>query len=270
MDSAFDAAERRLGRAKRTREESATALQNRDDFLATLSHDLRSPLNVIAINAARVGRVVPEGEGATQIRQLCAQIEESVKRIGGMVDDLLDAERMAVGQVALPKQVADLRDVARESVSLMEPLLSAQELSLQTNLPGDAVLASFDRDRIIQVLVNLLGNAVKFTPTGGKIWLALQTNGKLVRVTVSDTGPGVPPADRRRIFRRFTQGARGRGGVGLGLYIAQRIVEAHGGKIGVEPRPGTGSTFFFTLPAAKEKMSATERKSRTESNGGVS
>lgn len=272
-DDAFRAAERRLGLATTAGEKSAAAVELRDEFLAILSHDLRSPLNVIAINAVRVGKMVPEGKGTSQIRELCGQIEASVKRIGHMVDDLLDAERMALGHFRLPKVVADLRDVTRESVLLVEPLLSAQELSLQVALPEFPVPAAFDRDRILQVLLNLLGNAAKFTPRGGKIWLGMETRDGFVRVTVSDTGPGVPLPQRKRIFRRFTQAARGKGGAGLGLYIAHRIVEAHGGTIGVESRSGMGSTFFFTLPAAKangKASASTRRNERKEPDGGGS
>jgi len=270
-DAAFLAAERRVSRAKTAGEKSAAAVELRDEFLAILSHDLRSPLNVIAINAVRVGKMVPEGEGAPQIRELCSQIEESVKRIGRMVDDLLDAERMALGHVDFPKEVGDLREVVHEAVRLMSPVVSARDLSLQAALPDAPVATAFDRDRILQVLLNLLGNAVKFTPRGGKVWLAMETRNGFVRVTVSDTGPGVPPAEKKRIFRRFTQGSRGKGGVGLGLYIAQRIVEAHGGGIGVESRFGTGSTFFFTLPAAHTKESREARRGRRfESKGGES
>ncbi len=270
-DDAFRAAKRRLVKAQTAREKSAAAVELRDEFLAILSHDLRSPLNVIGINAGRVGRMVPEGQGAPQIRDLCTQIEASVKRTSHMVDDLLDAERMALGQLRLPKAIGDLRDAARESVSLMEPLLSAQEMSLQAALPDVPVPAAFDRDRILQVFLNLLGNAVKFTPRGGKIWLGMETSDSLVRTTVSDTGPGVPIGERKRIFRRFTQGERGKGGAGLGLYIANRIVEAHGGSIGVEARSGVGSTFFFTLPTAETKESRDSRgKSRIEPDGGDS
>lgn len=270
-DDAFRAAERRFATAQTAREKAAAAVALRDEFLAILSHDLRSPLNVIAINAARIAQVVPEGQGAPQIRDVCTQIEASVKRVSRMVDDLLDAERMALGHLRLPKDIGDLREVAHESVSLVEPLLSAQEMSLQASLPEYPVPAAFDRDRILQVFLNLLGNAVKFSPRGGKIWLGMEANDGLVRVSVSDTGPGVPIAQRKRIFRRFTQGERGKGGAGLGLYIAHRIVEAHGGKIGVESRSGTGSTFFFTLPAAETKASTTTRRSNEiELDGGNS
>jgi signal transduction histidine kinase len=270
-DDTFRAAKRRLALARTAQEKSIAAVRLRDEFLAILSHDLRSPLNVIAINVARVGHQVPEGEGASQIRGLCNQIETSVKRISHMVDDLLDAERMALGHLRLPKQIGDLREVARESISLVEPLVSAQETSLQAALPGLPVPAAFDRNRILQVFLNLLGNAVKFTPRGGKIWLGMVPGDGFVRVTVSDTGPGVPIAQRKRIFRRFTQGTQRMGGAGLGLYIARRIVEAHGGKIGVEARPGTGSTFFFMLPVAEEKESSgTARRERIEPDGGDS
>ncbi|HVE65373.1 MAG TPA: ATP-binding protein [Thermoanaerobaculia bacterium] len=270
-DATFRAAERRLALAKTAREKSVAAVKLRDEFLSVLSHDLRSPLNVIAINSARVGQMVPEGTGATQIRELCGQIEASVNRVGRMVDDLLDAEHMALGNVSLPMKAGDMRGVALEAVSLVQPLLSAQEMSLQTALPEAPVAAAFDHDRILQVFLNLLGNALKFTPRGGKIWLGMEKAHGFVRVTVSDTGPGVPVDERKRIFRRFTQGTRDKGGVGLGLYIARRIVEAHGGKIGVEARPGMGSTFFFTVPAAEAKKSrATGRNDRTDSDGGDS
>lgn len=270
-DEAFQAAELRLALAKTGHEKAVAALELRDEFLAILSHDLRSPLNVIAINAARVGQRVPEGEGASQIRGLCSQIEASVKRVGHMVDDLLDAEHMALGNLRLPRKLGDLREVVRESVALMEPVLSAQEMSLQAALPDSPVAVAFDHDRILQVFLNLLGNAIKFTPRGGKIWLGMETDDGSVRVTVSDTGPGVPIEQRRRIFRRFTQGTRDKGGTGLGLYIAQRIIEAHAGKIGVEPRSGMGSTFFFVLPRAKTNASGTRRrKKQIEPDGGAS
>jgi signal transduction histidine kinase len=246
-DSAFRIVEQRFARATTASEKAAAAVDLRDEFLAILSHDLRTPLNVIAINAARVGRLVPAGEGAEQLRRMCLQIEEAIERIGRMIDDLLTAERMALAKLRLPRKPGDLRDVAREAVDMAAPLVSAQGVSLEVELPEEPIEASFDRDRILQVFSNLLGNAIKFTPQGGRIRLAIEKGNRL-RVTVSDTGPGVSADQHERIFRRFTQAGVARGGVGLGLYIARRIVEAHGGEIGVSSRPGRGSTFFFTLP----------------------
>ncbi len=219
--------------------------------MAIISHDLRTPLSVIALNAARLAKMVPGGEGADQIRKMCLQIEDAASRVGRMVDDLLDAERMALAKIRLPARPGDLRDLAREAVDLVSPLVAAQGISLATALPEVPVVTSFDRDRMLQVFTNLLANAVKYTPKGGMVQLALETNDGLIRVSVSDTGTGIPAEQHERVFRRFTQVGPGKGGVGLGLYIARRIVEAHGGKIGLVSRPGEGSTFFFTLPRSK-------------------
>jgi len=248
-DDAFRVAERQISQAATAGEKAAAAVVLRDEFLAIISHDLRTPLSVIAINAARLGRLVPAGQGAGQLRKMCLQIEEAVKRIARMVEELLEAESMALEKLRLPTKPGDLRDVAREAVDMVAPLVSAQGVSLEATLPEEPVKASFDRDRILQVFSNLLGNAVKFTPKGGKVRLEIEKSDRL-RVTVSDTGPGIPADQHDRVFRRFTQVRAAPGGVGLGLYIARRIVEAHGGEIGVNSRPGRGSTFFFTLPEA--------------------
>jgi signal transduction histidine kinase len=261
-DSAFVAAERRLGLAMTASEKAAAGVLLRDEFMAIISHDLRTPLSVIAINAARLAKMVPGGEGAEQIRKMCQQIEETAGRVGRMVDDLLDAERMALAKLRLPARPRDLRDVAREAIELVAPLVEAQGISLAAAIPENPVVTSFDRDRMLQVFSNLLANAVKFTPKGGMVQLAMKANDGLVRVSVSDTGPGIPAEQHERVFRRFTQFGRGGGGVGLGLYIARRIVEAHGGQIGLVSRPGEGSTFFFTLPQVQEK--------RVRKGGGVS
>lgn len=247
-DAAFLAAEKRVALAKTASEKSAAAVLLRDEFMAVISHDLRTPLNVIAINAARLAKMVPAGEGADQIRKMCVQIESAVAGVGRMVDDLLDAERLALEKLRLPVRPGDLRDLAREAIDLVSPLVAAQGVSLASSLPADPVVTTFDRDRMLQVFSNLLANAVKFTSKGGMVQLAMGANDVLIRVSVSDTGPGIPAEQHERVFRRFTQVGRAQGGVGLGLYIARRIVEAHGGNIGLVSRPGEGSTFFFTLP----------------------
>jgi signal transduction histidine kinase len=261
-DDAFRLSELRISQAATAREKAAAAVVLRDEFLAIISHDLRTPLNVIGINAGRLGRLVPAGEGAEQLRRMCRQMEESVKRIARMVDELLDAERMALARLRLPTKPGDLRDVAREAVDMVAPLVSEQGVSLEATLPEEPVQASFDRDRILQVFSNLLANAVKFTPKGGKVRLGIEKSDRL-RVTVSDTGPGIPADQHDRVFRRFTQVRAAPGGAGLGLYIARRIVEAHGGEIGVKSRPGRGSTFFFTLPT----QSVEEKRDRSLTGG---
>jgi signal transduction histidine kinase len=247
-DATFLAANNRLAHATAAREKSAAAVLLRDEFMAIISHDVRTPLSVIAINAARLGKMVPAGEGADQIQKMCLQIGDAAGRIGRMVDDLLDAQRMALAKLRLPARPGDLRELARGAVELVAPLVSAQGVSLAVALPDVPVVASFDRDRMLQVFSNLLSNAVKYTPKGGVVQLTMDSNEGLIRVSVSDTGTGIPAEQHERVFRRFTQVGGGRGGVGLGLYIARRIIEAHRGKIGLVSRPGEGSTFFFTLP----------------------
>jgi signal transduction histidine kinase len=249
-DTAFFAAERRLEHARTTGEKAAAAVLLRDEFMAIISHDLRTPLNVIAINADRLAKMVPGGEGAEQIRKMCLQIGDAAGRIGRMVEDLLDAERMALARLRLPARMGDLRELAREAIELVSPLVAAQGISLVASLPEVPLVSLFDRDRMLQVFSNLLGNAIKYTPKGGMVQLAMESNDGRIRVSVSDTGTGIPAEQHERVFRRFTQVSGGRGGVGLGLYIARRIVEAHGGTIGLVSRPGEGSTFFFTLPRA--------------------
>lgn len=258
-DTAFLAAENRLAHATTAREKAAAAVLLRDEFMAIISHDLRTPLSVIALNAARLGKMVPAGEGADQIRKMCLQIGDAAGRIGRMVDDLLDAERMALAKLRLPARPGDLRELAREAVALVAPLGAAQGISLAVALPEEPVVASFDRDRMLQVFSNLLANAVKYTPKGGVVQLTMEANDGFIRVSVSDTGTGIPAEQHERVFRRFTQVGGGRGGVGLGLYIARRIVEAHRGKIGVVSRPGEGSTFFFTLPRVEKATKPKER-----------
>ena len=200
-DDAFRLAERRILQAATASEKAAAAVVLRDEFLAIISHDLRTPLSVIAINAARLGRLVPAGQGAEQLRKMCLQIEESVKRIARMVEELLEAESMALGRLRLPTKPGDLRDVAREAVDMVAPLVSAQGVSLEATLPEEPVEASFDRDRILQVFSNLLGNAVKFTPKGGKVRLEIEKSDRL-RVSVRHS--------RVLDGGRFSGAARGR------------------------------------------------------------
>jgi signal transduction histidine kinase len=242
-DASFHATERRAAKA-------AAGVLLRDEFMAVISHDLRTPLNVIGINAARLAKIVPGGEGEEQIRKMCLQIEDATGRIGRMVDDLLDAERLALAKLRLPGRPGDLRDLAREAIDLMAPLASARGVLLRSALPETSVLALFDPDRMLQVFSNVLGNGIKFAPKGSMVQLVMEAENGLIRVSVSDTGLGISPEHHERIFRRFTQVGGGREGVGLGLYIARSIVEAHGGKIGLVSRLGEGSTFFFTLPRA--------------------
>jgi signal transduction histidine kinase len=166
------------------------------------------------------------------------------------VDDLLDYARIEAGTFTLQLEEADM--VAKVAEIVESLTLQAKEvgLKLTTALPDEPLALRMDAQRVGQVLINFLTNAIKFTPAGGAITVRLLPEADQVRCEVADTGPGIPEADRTRLFQRFTQLENGqkKGGTGLGLSIAKALVEAHGGAIGVDSASGEGSTFWFTLP----------------------
>jgi signal transduction histidine kinase len=143
--------------------------------------------------------------------------------------------------------------LVRETVEAFQPAAAAKGISLDSDVARDSLLARFDHERILQVLANLLSNAIKFTPEGGRISIRVEPAQEEVRFSVTDTGPGITEESLGRIFERFWQvRASDKRGLGLGLYISKCIVEAHGGRIWAESKPGAGSSFFFTLPGAPD------------------
>jgi len=168
-----------------------------------------------------------------------------------MISDLVDAASLETGTLSLDQRENELGRVMSDAIDLLQPLADARGLALVTELLGGIERAWCDRERIVQVLSNLVGNAIKFTPQGGHIRVRAEGYGDMVRISVSDDGPGIAPDQMPRIFDRYWHLAQreSRQGAGLGLYIAKGIVENHGGRIWVESTLGHGSTFFFTLPA---------------------
>jgi signal transduction histidine kinase len=195
-------------------------------------------------------RLAPEDEAA---RSLVRTIESSTQWMNRLIEDLLDVARVEAGRLALERQSHDLVRVISEATVMLEPLIAEKSLTLREDLPEQLPRASVDARRVVQVLENLVSNAVKHTAAGGEILIrADSTNGE-VRIVVRDTGCGIPAENLPHLFDRFWQarGAR-RGGAGLGLAIAKGIVEAHGGRIWVESTLGVGSTFGFSLPLASD------------------
>jgi PAS domain S-box-containing protein len=223
------------------------ALRARDEVLAVVSHDLRNPLSVIDMCIdALSDRLAAQDEAA---RGLVATIASSTAWMNRLIEDLLDVARVEAGRLTLEREPQDLVRVISEATLLLEPLIAEKSLSLHEDLPDFLPRASVDARRIVQVLENLVSNAVKHTAPGGEIRIgAVSANGE-VRITVGDTGAGIPAENLPHLFDRFWQarGAR-RGGAGLGLAIAKGIVEAHGGRMWVESKVGVGSTFGFSLP----------------------
>jgi chemotaxis family two-component system sensor kinase Cph1 len=225
------------------------AVRARDDLVAVVSHDLRNPLGVIQMQAAILLQPVGLGseEFSRRIQTSVDHIQRAVRRMNTLIRDLLDLAKLEAGRFTLQCAECQINELVEESLLILRPLAEAKWITLTSDLRGDAV--NVDRDRIFQVLSNLVGNAIKFTPGRGSIVVRAETVNTEVRVTVSDTGPGIPPEQLENVFDRYWQARRSdQEGSGLGLFIAKGIVEAHGGRIWIEPHANTGATFIFILP----------------------
>ena len=217
-------------------------------FIAGIAHDLRNPLSALKLGTATVrpDRPLPPEE---KVRERFALVVRQSERIEQMVGDLLDTARIEAGNLELRPEEQGLTELLREAVQLHQGLSSVHEVTLL--LPEEAVPVRCDGTRISQVLNNLLSNAIKYSPGGGQVRVELTTTRDAAWVAVTDPGVGIPAAERESIFEPFRRSASTRDtipGVGLGLSVARRIIEAHGGRIEVESKPGVGSTFRFWLP----------------------
>jgi signal transduction histidine kinase len=219
----------------------------RDEYLAIVSHDLRTPLSVISVSATFLADHANDEARVTECTQ---NISRAAALMNRMLSDLLDATRFAEGRFRLSPRRQNAVEVVRDSAATFGALAHRAGLTLSVDAPSSEVYARFDYDRVLQVLSNLLRNAIHHTPAGGTITLGLQRHERGCRISVSDTGKGIPPQELGRIFERFHQTASSdRRGLGLGLYISKAIIDAHGGCIAASSEPGRGSSFSFTLPA---------------------
>jgi signal transduction histidine kinase len=239
----------------RTFNEMASALERQREaqlaFLAGIGHDLVNPLSALRLNVGIVGPdrpLPPEPE----VRALFQRLERQVEKLRRMISDLLDAARVETGQLSLELQVCELRDLVAAVVEQHRQAAPAHPITV--SLPPAPVPVRCDPLRIEQVLGNLVGNAIKYSPKGGPIEVALAAHDGHAVVTVTDQGLGIPPEDRRHIFEPFRRGTgvRGIAGLGLGLAVARRIVEAHGGRIELDSAPRTGAAFRISLPTAAQ------------------
>lgn len=224
----------------------------RAEFIDNLSHELRTPLTTISLLAETAAR---DAESASpKLRDRIAKIEVETGHLTQMVNELLDLSRIESGTVRLMLDDVDLVKVARSTAERLRMFAERQGLQIDLDAPERVSPVRGDEDRLGQVLVNLLHNAVKFSPDGGRIVVGVSEQPGEIRVWVRDPGIGVPRGDLARIFERFYKvdraRVRGRGGTGLGLSIARHVVESHGGRIWVESDEGSGSTFIFTVPLA--------------------
>jgi signal transduction histidine kinase len=217
----------------------------REEVLAVVSHDLRNPLAAISLACRAGGRKTdPVTAG------YFARIQDAAQRMEQIIEELLDTARAQQGLLELNRQRVDLTPLVAGTVKLFEEQLAEKRVQLDVQLP-EHVDVHADARRIARVLINLLSNALKFTPEGGRISVRAEDAGPFEKVSVRDTGPGMSPEQLPNLFQKHWQAHRAEGGgLGLGLYIVRVLVEAHGGSVQVESRPGEGSTFSFTVPRA--------------------
>lgn len=228
--------------------------QLKDDFVSSVSHELRSPLSAISgyvelLQSKPLDQIAPERR-----EKALGIIQESTVRLTHFINDILDLAKLKSGHIELRRKSVNLRKMADDLVGLFHPLLEKKGIQCVVDIPSQMPPLSADEEKVRQVLTNLLSNALKFTPSGGKITIKARNQTEFVEVAVQDTGAGIPEEAREAVFERFKQlknakdiGA-GQKGTGLGLAIAKGNVEAHGGNIWLESEVGKGTTFYFTLP----------------------
>jgi PAS domain S-box-containing protein len=226
--------------------------RHKDEFLATLAHELRNPLAPIR-NALQVMRIASDDPQALQASETI--IDRQVQQMVHLIDDLLDLSRISRGKIELRKERIDLADVFVSALETSRPLIEEYGHQLTVNLPAEPIPLDADLVRLAQVFLNLLNNSAKYTERGGKIWLTTEREADTVVVRVRDTGVGIPPQMLPRIFDMFTQVdrslERAQGGLGIGLTLVRRLVEMHGGTVEAHSEgPGKGSEFIVRLPVA--------------------
>lgn len=247
-----------LKRETAAHERADRATQMRDKFLAMVSHDLRNPLAAVVFDAGTLLMTAPEGSTGEMVRIIAERISETSRHMSVLIEDLLDVASIDADRLKIEPTHLDAAVLVTDAVQAFGPLGVEKGLSV-TGTSHTGTTAYCDRDRVRQVLGNLVGNAVKFTPRCGTVHIRVEAVGHEVRFSVSDTGPGMSGEEQEHVFDRFWQKERGeKASLGLGLYIAKGIVEAHGGRIWVESMAGAGSTFYFTLPSGSHTLPAAD------------
>jgi signal transduction histidine kinase len=234
----------------------AVASQHKSQFLANMSHELRTPLNAILGYTELILDNI-YGDTPAKMRGVLERVQSNGKHLLGLINDVLDLSKIEAGQLTLSLSDYSLKNVIQTVFSAIEPLASEKQITLKVDVAQELPQGRGDERRLTQVLLNLVGNAIKFTDIGEVSIKGSSANGSF-NVAVRDTGPGISTADQAKLFQEFQQAdnsiTKKKGGTGLGLAISRRIIEMHGGQIWVESSPGQGSTFAFTLPVTVEEQ----------------
>jgi PAS domain S-box-containing protein len=254
----FAAVLRDITARQRAEDALRQAVSAREDMLGIVSHDLRNPANAVKMLARsildedRVDALPPD------VIERVGVMQQAARQMDTLIQDLLDTTRLAGGRLSVSPRAVDARALVAESVDALRPIADAGRVSLVSKMPDELPLIWADADRFAQLLSNLIGNAIKFTPPGGEVTLGAHLDGEDVLFVVTDTGEGIPADQLPHVFERFYQVARDDGrivrhGAGLGLPISRGIVEAHGGNIWIESTPGVGTQVRFSLPVASRR-----------------
>ena len=221
-----------------------------------MSHELRTPLNAILGYTELILDNI-YGETPAKMRGVLDRVQRNGKHLLGLINDVLDLSKIEAGQLSLSLSDYSLKNVIQTVFSAIEPLASEKQIALKIDVAQELPQGRGDERRLTQVLLNLVGNAIKFTDSGEGSIKGSSANGSF-NVAVRDTGPGISTADQAKLFQEFQQAdnsaTRKKGGTGLGLAISRRIIEMHGGRIWVESSPGHGSTFAFTFPVTVKEQ----------------
>jgi len=223
--------------------------QMENEFISHLYHELLSPLGSIKGFA---GTILADKEMDEETRiEFLNIINDESERLALLIENLLDLSKIEYGQIKMDKQKVQVLDIVQDAVSNLKPEFEKKKIGIKTDMPQDIPLIFCDRDMILKVMVNLLLNALKFTPGGGRVTISVEKEREKIKVKVSDTGVGIQKKNLPFIFDKFYRAERPtdkKRGTGLGLSIAKEIIKSHGGDIWAESRPSKGSTFYFRLP----------------------
>jgi PAS domain S-box-containing protein len=226
------------------------------DFLANIAHEFRTPLSAAAASTELLLDQAADLSTA-ELYELLNSLHLGIRGLQTLVDNLLESARIEAGRFWVSPQLTDLGKIVSEAVQVMRPLLDKYNQQLVVELPADIPIVYADERRIVQVLVNLLSNASKYGPTEAEITITVSADNGWIRLQVADLGPGIPQDQQSLVFRRYMYPGKldesAQMGAGLGLSVVKAVVEAHGGQVGVEDRPGGGSIFWIMLPKGAEE-----------------
>lgn len=233
------------------RAQAEDLVRRRDEVLAMVSHDLRTVLNAISLATQVIRRNADKELSPAGVRMAVGSIQDAAGRMNRLIGDLMDVASLDSGKLRVELREEDVTALVAGVGDAFQAVASAAGVTLESAVPPRPLRARIDADRLTQVLGNLVANALKFTPREGRVLVGVEADGPELRLFVSDTGCGIALRDQQAVFERFHQvSPNDRRGLGLGLYIARSIIQAHGGRMWLESTPGDGSTFFFTVPAS--------------------